>query len=51
MLVAMVNCFDYGILVLLFQGLSLPFGVVAVYFLCMRQWKQLVAIQKQFEDK
>ncbi|EDY17591.1 hypothetical protein CfE428DRAFT_4889 [Chthoniobacter flavus Ellin428] len=46
MLVAMVNCFDYGILVLLFQGLSLPFGVVAVYFLCMRQWKQLVAIQK-----
>jgi Zn finger protein HypA/HybF involved in hydrogenase expression len=41
-----VNCFDSGILILLFQGLSLPFGVVIVYFICMRQWKQLVAIQK-----
>jgi hypothetical protein len=45
-LAAIVTCLDYGILILLFQGLSLPFGVVGVYFICMRQWKRLVAIQK-----
>jgi Zn finger protein HypA/HybF involved in hydrogenase expression len=46
MLAAVVTCFDYGILILLFQGLSLPCGVLVAYFICMRQWKRLVAIQK-----
>jgi len=47
MLAAVVTWFDSAILILLFQGLSLPFGVVVVYFICMRQWKRLLLIQRQ----
>jgi hypothetical protein len=39
--------YETALLIFLFQGITLPFIVALVYFICTRQWRRLLALREQ----